>query len=201
MNADSKGNFLIGRVALALFLLLVIGMAAAIGVRLYRGAGGLPAPPVEEGGAPTGRQMAYDWPVRDLQGEPFDLESTRGKAVFLNFWATWCPPCAREMPAIQRLYDQLKAEPDVAFLVVAYDRPDAVRAFVEDMELTMPIYTTTGPIPQGLVPEAVPTTYVVSPEGEVVFEHVGAAAWDAPQVAEFIRKVAASAPEGGEGDG
>ncbi len=63
----------------------------------------------------------------------------------------------------------------------------------------MPIYTTTGPVPQSLAPQAIPTTYVVSPGGEVVFEHVGAAPWDRPQVAEFIRQVAASATEeGGE---
>src|SRR4051794_9754607 len=65
----------------------------------------------------AGGKAEYSWKVADLDGKPVDLSKYRGRAVFLNVWATWCPPCRREMPSIVRLASDPKLK-DVAFLCI-----------------------------------------------------------------------------------
>lgn len=187
--AGRAGGTFLGKIAVVVLAALIVGVVLYIaGLASRRGE--LPRPPIGQGPLATGLKMQYDWPARTVGGEDFDLASTKGKVVFLNIWATWCPPCVAEMPAIQRLYDKVKGD-GIAFVVIAQDSPKAVREFVEERGLTMPVYTTTGPIPPSLVPESIPTTYIVAQDGEVIFKHVGAAGWDDDAVAEFLRRLTA----------
>lgn len=61
-------------------------------------------------------QREYDWQLETIDGQKVNLNDFRGKTIFLNLWATWCPPCLAEMPSIQKLYDQYKD--NVAFVMV-----------------------------------------------------------------------------------
>ena len=82
---------------------------------------------------------APDFTLETLEGETISLSELRGQAVLVNFWATWCPPCRAEMPAIQRVYDRYR---DRGFTVLAVNLQEGegqTAAFVEEMELTFPI--------------------------------------------------------------
>jgi len=96
-------------------------------------AGAIPAP--REG------FLAPDFTLQTLDGETVRLSDLRGQAVLINLWATWCPPCRAEMPAIQKLYDEYK---DKGFVVLAVnmtyqDTPTAVLPFIQEHALTFPV--------------------------------------------------------------
>lgn len=167
---------------------IVVALAAFALAVLREGAGPGP-PPLELPPRPTGRQMDYDWAVQTLDGEQIEVEDFRRRPIFLNFWATWCPPCVAEMPSIESLYRRM-GDAGVAFVLVSNERPQAVRDFAGRHDLTVPLYTAQD-IPPALAPRAIPTTYLVSPRGEVVFEQTGSAGWDDESVVEFLTALAA----------
>ena len=71
----------------------------------------------------------YKWNYKTLQGEAVNFESHKGKVVFLNFWATWCPPCVAEFPAIEDLYTQYGNE--VEFILISNESASVVESFVQ----------------------------------------------------------------------
>ena len=75
----------------------------------------------------------FEWRLSSANGVPFDFETTRKKVVLINFWATWCPPCVAEMPDLQALYDDYKA--DVVFLFVAHDEREKVNDFLKRKDI------------------------------------------------------------------
>ncbi len=72
----------------------------------------------------------YDWTVQSLDGQDFKMADAKGKVVFLNFWATWCPPCVTEMPSIQKLHEKLKDD-GVVFVCVSNEETSKVSQFAE----------------------------------------------------------------------
>jgi peroxiredoxin len=137
----------------------------------------------------TGYEAA-DFTLPDLDGTPHRLSDYRGKVVFLNLWATWCPPCRMEMPAMERLYRRLR-ERDFVMLAVSADEGgrDAVAPFVTEMGLTFPVLLD----PQGrLSPRygvtGYPETFIIDRNGQVVNHTIGPADWDSEVV---VRNIAA----------
>lgn len=119
---------------------------------------------------------APDFTLVDQFGETHSLSDYRGKIVFLNFWATWCPPCREEMPYIQELYEEYQAmdDPDVVFLGVAF--PDygsetsieGITQFMEENGYTYPVLMDTDAslmLPYYIT--AYPTTFMIDPDGNV----------------------------------
>ncbi|WP_165234498.1 TlpA family protein disulfide reductase [Aquisphaera insulae] len=139
------------------------------------------------------RPADFKWSLRDLDGKPVDLASFRGRTVFLNIWATWCPPCVSEMPSIAELAsrDRIK-EQNIAFLCISVDRDiDKVRDFVRDKKWPMTILHATD-MPPSYETEAIPATFVISPAGRIVAAEVGASDWDRPEIIQFLLKTAAT---------
>jgi len=145
---------------------------------------------------PTGAvaEAEYDWSVQSLDGEVVDMSATEGSVVFLNFWATWCPPCVGEMPSVQRLHDEVARE-GVLFFCISDEPADMVRAFVEESGWEVPIYTVEGGPPAVYETDAIPATFILGPGGEIAFAHTGAALWDSEGTVEFLRGLL----EGGAG--
>ncbi|MCW8882059.1 MAG: TlpA family protein disulfide reductase [Sedimenticola sp.] len=118
---------------------------------------------------------AADLVLPDMGGKDHSLSEFRGKWVVLNFWATWCPPCIDEMPELERFYEAHKDRNAVVIGVNMEDVSiDILKAFVDDMFITYPIWlappdgtTTLGRI------SALPTTLLISPQGELVGRRVG----------------------------
>lgn len=109
-----------------------------------------------------------------LDGQQVDLSALSGKVVVLNFWATWCPPCIREMPSLQEFYNKYKATPDVEFLVIEVDnKPDLAKNFIEKNNFTFPVYSPASMIPEAFLGQSIPTTVILNKKGEISYRHEG----------------------------
>ena len=144
------------------------------------------------------RAPAFTLPTMD--GDTSTLEQYRGQVVLLNFWATWCPPCVYEMPSMERLYQDLRADGFVVLGVtvdVDPGEPDAqgrsqgiVREYVDRLGVTFPILLD----PQGTVESVynvsgLPTTYVIGRDGRIEGRIVGAREWDSDEYRGRIREL------------
>ena len=118
----------------------------------------------------------FNWMLEDLQGELVSLDIYRGSVIFLNFWATWCPPCVAELPEIQHAYE--KHGNDVIFILVTNQQPEVVKAFLEKHEYDLPVYYAKSKSPVAFEASSIPTTYIISKEGKIVTKKTGAVNWD-----------------------
>lgn len=126
-------------------------------------------------------QLAPDFELPDLTGRKVRLSDLRGKTVFLNIWATWCPPCIQEMPLIERLHRAMRGR---SFIILAasqdtgLDSAAKVRKLVRELELTFPIlldpkreltisYRLTG----------YPETFIIDKEGTIIQRIIGMRDW------------------------
>lgn len=131
--------------------------------------------------------------MADLQGNQVAFESLKGKVVFLNIWATWCPPCIAEMPNIQRLYDKVGSD-KIAFVMLSVDEGglEKVKKFIDKKGYTFPVYMPAGSFPQEFYSNAIPTTFIISPDGKIVAKQEGMADYDTPEVVAFLQNLAGS---------
>ncbi len=155
----AQGGF---RALAVLSLVLAVAWAvytATPAEELYRGR--LPAP---QAGFP-----APDFELPTLDGGTARLSDLRGKGVILNFWATWCPPCRFEMPALQRVYQENQDRIVVVGLnLTASDDINAVRAFIQEMGLTFPIWLDVeGEVADMYNLVALPTTFFIDAQGTI----------------------------------
>ncbi len=125
--------------------------------------------PLEEG------DVSPDFTATLTNGTEFTLSDQQGKVVLLNFWATWCSPCVREMPAFEKLYAEYGE--DVAILAVnCMESVDIVKAFQEENEYTFPIACDEeGDIIMKYPSQGIPYTLVIDGEGVIQKIYVGAA--------------------------
>ncbi len=129
----------------------------------------------------------FNMPLITLNGDRTNLREYEGKTIFLNFWATWCPPCIAEMPNIQKLYEDFQDSEDIVFVMLSLDEdPEKARAFMERKEFSMPVYFLAGRQPGVYNSTVVPTTYVISPEGYIVTEKRGMANYNTVSFREFL---------------
>ncbi|MGB5238564.1 MAG: TlpA disulfide reductase family protein [Flavobacteriaceae bacterium] len=127
---------------------------------------------------------SYTWRLADQQNRSYDLNHARGKVVFINIWASWCPPCVAEMPDLQLLYSDYKEE--VEFLFIARERKEKAVAFMEENQYNFPVYYEMGPGPRQLSSNSLPTTYILDRNGKIVVSKTGAAAWNSRITRELI---------------
>ena len=132
--------------------------------------------------------------LKDLDGRTHDLVQLRGRVVLINFWATWCPPCRREMPSMERLSQTLKGE---AFSVLAVDvgeDADTIDAFTAQLDatLTFPILLDTrSRTLQAWKVAGLPTTFLVDRQGRIVASAIGGREFDHPEIVKAIRELLA----------
>ncbi|HBX67286.1 MAG: thioredoxin [Balneola sp.] len=145
---------------------------------------GLFQPDVEES-IQHGNLADYDMPLLTINGERTSLSEFEGKTIFLNFWATWCPPCIAEMPNIQALYDGIDDD-DIVFVMASLDRdPQKAWDFTKRKEFTFPVYSVIRK-PRIYDTSMVPTTYVISPDGTIVMMHAGMAKYNTDDFRAFL---------------
>jgi thiol-disulfide isomerase/thioredoxin len=136
---------------------------------------------------------APDVAIAALSGEAVRLDEFRGRPVLLNFWATWCAPCIREMPSLDRLQAALGG--GAAILAVSEDRggAEAVGRFLAKVPLAAltPYLDRQGALSHALEVRGLPATFLIDPEGRIRGRLDGAAEWDAPAMAALIRGYAA----------
>ncbi|MGW8315758.1 MAG: TlpA family protein disulfide reductase [Bacteroidales bacterium] len=118
----------------------------------------------------------YHWVLGTADSEPVFLSDLRDQVIFLNFWATWCPPCVAEMPEIEKAYQKHKNQ--VAFVLVTNEKPEVVKAFMEKHGYDLPVLYPGTEIPEVFQVGSLPTTFIISREGKIVARKTGAANWD-----------------------
>ncbi|MDC0598679.1 TlpA family protein disulfide reductase [Gammaproteobacteria bacterium] len=122
---------------------------------------------------------------QDLAGNPIELSDYRGKKVFLNYWATWCAPCIREIPSIARAADIL-GEEEFVFLLASDESIEEISAFVREHEFAGNfIKLNTFFASHGV--EGVPSTFLFNAQGEQVNTWLGAYEWDSPEILAELR--------------
>ena len=113
----------------------------------------------------------------------------KGKIVFINFWATWCPPCIAEMPSLNDLYKQFRDDDQFVFLFINEDEDVAnAKTFLQKEEYSLPLMTRAGSIPADIYSGTLPTTLVLNKEGKIVFRHEGLANYNSTK---FINQLKA----------
>jgi thiol-disulfide isomerase/thioredoxin len=137
------------------------------------------------------RPAKYDWTLFDLSDQPVSFTRFQGRPVFLNIWATWCGPCAREMPSIARLAQDPRLQgKGIEFVCVATDDSSAVvRRFLEGRSWPM-TFLRADRLPAVFLTEGIPATFIIDPKGRVVAAEVGSADWDAPNVVNLLETIA-----------
>ncbi|WP_343055008.1 TlpA disulfide reductase family protein [Azospirillum oleiclasticum] len=127
----------------------------------------------------------------DLDGAPLPADAVRGRMTLLNVWATWCAPCVKEMPALERLQTQLGG-PGFGVVALSVDRGGAhqVKPFLEKTGLSrLPIaLDMPGAAMQALELRGLPTTLLLDAEGREIARFEGAAEWDGPAMVAELRK-------------
>jgi thiol-disulfide isomerase/thioredoxin len=116
-------------------------------------------------------ELARDFTLPTLSGEPLTLSEQRGRWVLLNFWATWCPPCVQEMPYL----NQIASERDMVVWGVNFNEPaGAAATFVEQHGITFPILTELDDITELVYKvRGLPITYVIDPNGAIAKTVIG----------------------------
>lgn len=120
-------------------------------------------------------------------GKIANLSELKGKVVFLNFWATWCPPCIAEMPSIHRLKQNYHSNKQIVFLMVDADSDiQKSVSFMQQHNYDLPVYISNSKIPENIFGSSLPTTIVLDKNGNVVFKHEGSADYESPKFIRFI---------------
>lgn len=131
---------------------------------------------VEMTDGPILTESDYNFTFTTSDGETLQLADYRGDVVFVNVWASWCPPCVAEMPTIEKLYNNLKDHENIRFLILTVDEePERAVRFMEGRGFSMPYHFPVSPLPHALQGSVLPTTWVISREGRVVYKREGIA--------------------------
>jgi thiol-disulfide isomerase/thioredoxin len=126
----------------------------------------------------------------DLAGRPVSLIDFRGRVVILTFWATWCEPCREEMPAMMKLAREL-GERGLAVVAVNVKEPAArVEAFVKELGLTFAvILDSRGEVSDRYQLQALPTTYLIGRDGNLLALALGYRDWESPGARAFVAEL------------
>ncbi len=128
----------------------------------------------------------FNMSLINSKGERVEMEELRGKVIFFNIWATWCPPCVAEMPGINNMYNDMKGD-DVAFIMLSVDN-DFQKAidFNKRKGYDFEVYKLAGGLPSMYASQAIPTTYIIDAEGNLALTHKGMGDYDSEEFKEFL---------------
>jgi peroxiredoxin len=127
-----------------------------------------------------------------LKGGRLDLAELQGKGVLVNFWATWCPPCVKELPALSRLNERMQGQDFAVVTVDVGEQPDRVRAFLADKPINFPVLLDPeGNSFKSWQAYAFPTTMILDRQHRIRYAVFGALEWDSDEVVESLQRLIA----------
>lgn len=136
---------------------------------------GKPAPPLQ---------------LDNLDGEPYDIENSQGRWRFVHFWASWCGPCRKEMPSIDRI-TRLLSDSNIEFVLVnTAETEDSVFTFLGIVAPDLvPLLDSDGLATDAWQPRGLPATYLVDPDGLIRYQALGGREWEKPAYLDFLRSL------------
>ncbi|MGE5278598.1 MAG: TlpA family protein disulfide reductase [Acidobacteriota bacterium] len=152
------------------------------------------SPPASPSGSLAFLSAAPALPVADRSGKKIDLSKEKGRLLIIHFWATWCPPCVEEVPALSRFWEKYQGRDDIALYAISVDKdwktidqfnaknPNRLPLFIDPDASTAKRFGTT----------QYPETYIVNQNGRVLERVPGAVSWDDPDVRKRIEQLLAS---------
>ena len=131
---------------------------------------------------PKKEKSAPDFKLQNLVGDTVALKNFKGKTILLNFWATWCLPCKKELPSMQRLYKKLGSRGlEVVAVSIDRDNPGKIKKYIDQYNLTFPILLDPGQkARKSYFIMGLPTSYLIGPDGNLKGFISGAREWDSP---------------------
>ena len=137
--------------------------------------------------APATASALPSFRMRNGRGEIVDLAQFRGKKVFVNLWATWCPPCRAEIPSIESL--GAKTDPGkVEFVMLSLDDNfDKAKTYAANNNMKLPVYYPASDLPQLFVTDGIPMTVIFNEKGEILFNEVGSANYDTKRFQDMLK--------------
>jgi len=134
-------------------------------------------------------QPSPNFQLTDIKGKDWQLSDLQGKIVFINFWATWCPPCIQEMPSMDALNKRMSGKPFQMLTILYNDRPEFGQSLVNKSGYNFPVLIdpdSSTAKQYGLT--GVPETYIVDPQGILREKFIGPVEWNSPKALEMINK-------------
>ena len=116
--------------------------------------------------------------VQDASGNKINLQLLKGKKVFVNLWASWCPPCKAEMPSIAALYNKLDKNKIVFVLLSVDEKFQSSLDFMNKNNLNLPVYFPTQPLPDLFNTGGIPVTFIFNEKGELIKQNNGVEDYD-----------------------
>ena len=126
-----------------------------------------------------GTPLAPEFSLEDVDGKRHDLKMYRGKIVIVNFWATWCPPCRFELPAMEKVWERLKDKGVVILGINVGEDEDTIFTFTADYPVSFPLLLDRdSSVTQKYPVIGLPTTYVINPSGKLIYKAIGTRDWN-----------------------
>ncbi len=133
---------------------------------------------------------SYDWNLKGLNTENINFKELDNKVVFVNFWATWCPPCRAELPMIQKLYADYKD--NVAFVFVTNEDWGKVEVFFNKNGYDLPVYNSIGIPPNSFTEtNSIPASYLIDKNGNILISKTGSADWNSSKIRNLLDELIA----------
>lgn len=132
----------------------------------------------------------FDFSLKDINGKQVNLKDYQGKVIMLNFWATWCPPCRKEMPSMEVLYNKLKGRNFEMLAVNVQEDANTVKDFIIKNKYTFPVLVD--PKAEAAVKyqaRSIPTTYIIDTKGKLAGGFIGAKEWDTDNVIRILTEL------------
>jgi thiol-disulfide isomerase/thioredoxin len=130
--------------------------------------------------------------LENIDGEPWDISKQHDHWLFVHFWATWCGPCRREMPTIQKLAETLQDDRLEIVMVNTAETEDEVFSFLGIVAPDfIPLMDSDGLVTEAWQPRGLPATFLVDPEGKIRYLALGGRDWNTPPYRDFLRRIIA----------
>lgn len=139
---------------------------------------------------PVNAKPAPALQLKDFDGKPYNLADTAGHWRFVHFWASWCGPCRREMPSIQKMIPLMEHSTIEFVLVNTAESEDEVFTFLGIVAPDLvPLMDTDGLVTEVWQPRGLPASFLVDPDGRIQYQALGGREWEQPAYLEFLRRL------------
>jgi thiol-disulfide isomerase/thioredoxin len=131
--------------------------------------------------------MLPSFKITDVDGNVVDLQTLKGKKVFVNLWATWCPPCRAEMPSIKKLYTKLDTAKVMFIMLSLDDEFEKAKRYANKNNLNLPVYYPTESLPLLFKTQGIPATFIFNEKGELIRQNMGADNYNTDEYLQLLK--------------